>query len=440
MTLDRLIKRIVARDFTIGIIGLGYVGLPLAVTALGKDFKVIGFDVDQARVDKINKGETVIAHIPGDQFVGAIAEGRFEATTDMSRLSEPDAILIAVPTPLDRRKDPDLTYVESATKSIATALRKDQLVVLESTTWPGTTRKKLLPLLQAGGLKVGEGFYLAFSPEREDPGNKEFSSANTPKVVGADDPNSLKFAKSLYSTLAESAVPVSSSDTAEAVKLTENIFRAVNIALVNELKMVFEKMNINVWEVIEAASSKPFGYTAFYPGPGLGGHCIPIDPSYLTWRAKDFNASTPFIDLASNINAAMPDYVVERLTHALNEHASRGVNGAKILLIGMAYKKNVDDMRESPAIKLTLLLEARGCAVEYHDPHIPEIRATPDHPEFAARKSVDLTPDALASYDVILIATDHDDVDWAQVVEHGRLIVDTRNACAEQPQDKVVRA
>jgi UDP-N-acetyl-D-glucosamine dehydrogenase len=438
--LDRLLDRVNQRDFTIGIIGLGYVGLPLALTAAGKGFKVLGFDIEQSRVEQIMRGETIIKHIDGAQFVEPIAAGRFEATADMARLSEPDAILIAVPTPLDKHQDPDLTYVEKSTESIAAALRPSQLVVLESTTWPGTTREVMLPILEAGGLKAGTDFFLAFSPEREDPGNAKFSNAAIPKVVGADDAGSLKLACALYDGLVAGTVPVTSSATAEAVKLTENIFRSVNIALVNELKIIFDQMGINVWEVIEAAKSKPFGYMAFYPGPGLGGHCIPIDPFYLTWKAKEFETSTRFIELAGQINTAMPNYVVSRLAEALDRQTGRGLNGSKILLIGMAYKKNVDDMRESPALKLTHLLEDRGSAVDYHDPHIPEVPMTRDHPEFAGRKSVDLTPANLAAYDVVLIATDHDDVDWAHVVEHARLVVDTRNVCGAIASDKVVRA
>jgi UDP-N-acetyl-D-glucosamine dehydrogenase len=438
--LDRLLDRVEQRDFTIGIIGLGYVGLPLALTSVAKGFKVLGFDVEQSRVDQIMAGGTVIKHIPGEQFAGPIAEGRFEATSDMARLAEPDAILIAVPTPLDKHQDPDLSYVVKSTQSIAAALRPGQLVVLESTTWPGTTHEVMLPILEANGLKAGSDFFLAFSPEREDPGNAKFSNAAIPKVVGADDAGSLKLACALYDGLVTGTVPVSSSATAEAVKLTENIFRSVNIALVNELKIIFDQMGINVWEVIEAAKSKPFGYMAFYPGPGLGGHCIPIDPFYLTWKAKEFETSTRFIELAGQINTAMPNYVVAKLAEALDRQTGRGLNGAKILLIGMAYKKNVDDMRESPALKLTHLLEDRGSTVDYHDPHIPEVPMTRDHPEFAGRKSVDLNAGNLAGYDVVLIATDHDDVDWAHVVEHAKLVVDTRNVCGAIASDKVVRA
>jgi UDP-N-acetyl-D-glucosamine dehydrogenase len=428
-TLDRLVERVAAHDFTIGIIGLGYVGLPLALTAVAKGFGVLGFDVEQARVERLMAGETVIKHIPGEQLAAAIAAEKFEATSDMARLSEPDAILIAVPTPLDKHQEPDLTYVENSTRSIAAALRPGQLVVLESTTWPGTTREVMQPILEAAGLKAGHDFYLAFSPEREDPGNPDFTNSVIPKVIGADDAASLRLATAVYDGLVSRTVPVTSSATAEAVKLTENIFRSVNIALVNELKMIFDKMGINVWEVIEAAKTKPFGYMAFYPGPGLGGHCIPIDPFYLTWKAREFETSTRFIELAGQINTAMPRFVVNRLGEALDRTTGRGLNGSRILIIGMAYKKNVDDMRESPALKLTELLELRGAKVDYHDPHIPEIPMTRDHPEFAGRVSVALTPENLGGYDVVLVATDHADVDWGAVVDHAKLVVDTRNVC-----------
>ncbi|MEN3747619.1 nucleotide sugar dehydrogenase [Sphingomonas sp. HF-S3] len=436
--LERLFARVDQRDFTIGIIGLGYVGLPLALTAVSKGFRVLGFDVEQSRVDQIMAGGTVIKHIPGEKFAAPIADGSFEATADLGRLGEPDAILIAVPTPLDKHQEPDLTYVENSTRSIAAALRAGQLVVLESTTWPGTTREVMQPILEAGGLKAGSDFFLAFSPEREDPGNPDFTNSIIPKVVGADDPASLQLATKVYDNLVSRTVPVTSAATAEAVKLTENIFRSVNIALVNELKMIFDKMGINVWEVIDAAKSKPFGYMAFYPGPGLGGHCIPIDPFYLTWKAREFESPTRFIELAGQINTSMPRYVIDRLAEALDRQTGRGLNGARILLIGMAYKKNVDDMRESPALKLTELLEHRGSRVDYHDPHIPEVPMTRDHPEFAGRKSVDITAATVAAYDVVLVATDHADVDWDLIVDHAKLVVDTRNVC--RAADNVARA
>jgi UDP-N-acetyl-D-glucosamine dehydrogenase len=311
--------------------------------------------------------------------------------------------------------------------AIAKHMRKGQLIVLESTTWPGTTREVMKPILEAGGLKSGEDFYLAYSPEREDPGNPDFNTAAIPKVVGGDGPAALALADALYSRLVTRTVPVSSPETAEAVKLTENIFRAVNIALVNELKLVFDAMGIDVWEVIEAAKTKPFGFMPFYPGPGLGGHCIPIDPFYLTWKAREFDVVTRFIELAGQINTSMPAYVVHRLAEAVDQQAKRGLNGARVLILGLAYKKNVDDMRESPSLKLIELIEARGATVDFHDPHIPEITATREHAALTGRRSVALGVELLASYDAVLIATDHDAVDYAMVVANARVVVDTRN-------------
>ncbi|MCW3835401.1 nucleotide sugar dehydrogenase [Sphingomonas canadensis] len=438
--LDELLARIEGRDFTIGIIGMGYVGLPLALTAVDRGFRVLGFDVDPDRVAQLNAGVSAIKHIPSASIAAAVSAGSFSATCDMNRLGEPDAILIAVPTPLDRHQDPDLSYVVKSTEAIARRLRAGQLVVLESTTWPGTTTEVMKPILEAGGLRAGKDFFLAFSPEREDPGNPKYSNAIIPKVVGADDPASRALACRLYDNLVAGTVPVSSSATAEAVKLTENIFRSVNIALVNELKLIYDAMGINVWEVIDAAKSKPFGYMAFYPGPGLGGHCIPIDPFYLSWKAREFEVPTRFIELAGLINNAMPQHVVHRLAEAIDKQSGRGLNGARVLIIGMAYKKNVDDMRESPSLRLTELIEARGAHTDYHDPHIPVIPRTREHAALAGRQSVALTPEVLASYDAVLIATDHDDVDWGHVVAHARLVVDTRNACAGIDTDKVVRA
>jgi UDP-N-acetyl-D-glucosamine dehydrogenase len=439
---DAPLSRVAARDFTVGIMGLGYVGLPLALVAVKSGFRVLGFDIDNERVETLNRGESAIAHIATDAIKGALASGKFGATSDLGRLVEADAVLIAVPTPLNRNREPDLSFVENSTRAIAKTLRPGQLIVLESTTWPGTTAEIMKPILEATGLKAGADFFLAFSPEREDPGNVRFATATIPKVVGADDAASLKLACALYDALIVKTVAVSSAATAEAVKLTENIFRSVNIALVNELKVIFDQMGIDVWEVIEAAKSKPFGYMPFYPGPGLGGHCIPIDPFYLTWKAREFEVATRFIELAGEINTSMPHYVMDRLALALDQTAGRGVTGARVLLIGMAYKKNVDDMRESPSLKLVELIEKRGGRVDYHDPHIPQIPLTRAHPELAGRTSVDLTAQALTSYDAVLIATDHDGIDWAHIVKHAKLVVDTRNACARNGVGgpKVVRA
>jgi UDP-N-acetyl-D-glucosamine dehydrogenase len=425
-----LLKRIEARNYTIGIMGLGYVGLPLAMVSIKSGFKVIGFDIDPLRVAQLNRGESGIKHIASSAIKEAVKNGRFSATNDLNELSKPDAILIAVPTPLTRNREPNLSFVENSTRAIAMALRPGQLIVLESTTWPGTTREVMQPLLEATGLDVGKDFFLAFSPEREDPGNGEYATANIPKVIGADDPTSLQIARALYDLLVVQTVAVSSTAVAEAVKLTENIFRSVNIALVNELKVIFEKMGIDVWEVIEAAKTKPFGYMAFYPGPGLGGHCIPIDPFYLTWKAREYEITTRFIELAGEINTNMPHYVVDRLAEALNRHAGRGLNGARILLIGMSYKKNVQDTRESPSLKLIELIERRGATVDYHDPYVPIIPFTREHSELAGRCSVELSAVNLASYEAVVISTDHDAIDWKYVVRHAEVVLDTRNVCA----------
>jgi UDP-N-acetyl-D-glucosamine dehydrogenase len=426
----RILNLIESRQFTVGIMGLGYVGLPLALVSIKSGFRVIGFDTSAARVAQINAGDTGMKHIPGSAMQAAIESRQFEATGDLSRLGEADAILIAVPTPLTRNREPDLTYVENSTRAIAAVLRPGQVVVLESTTWPGTTREVMQPLLEATGLKAGRDFYLAFSPEREDPGNQNHATATIPKVVGADDPTSLKLATALYDALIVTTVPVSSAAAAEAVKLTENIFRSVNIALVNELKVIYERMGIDIWEVIDAAKTKPFGYMAFYPGPGLGGHCIPIDPFYLTWKARELEISTRFIELAGEINTNMPYYVVDRLLEGLDRQTGRALKGARVLVIGMSYKKNIEDTRESPSLRLIELIEHRGATAEYHDPYVAEVPATRQHPKLSGRRSIALSAEKLASYDAVVIATDHDCIDWPLVANSARLVVDTRNACA----------
>jgi UDP-N-acetyl-D-glucosamine dehydrogenase len=352
------------------------------------------------------------------------------ATAKLEELGEPDAILIAVPTPLSKQREPDLTFVEDSARAVAKALRVGQLIILESTTWPGTTQEVMRPILENSGLRAGSDFFLAFSPEREDPGNASFATATIPKIVGADDPASLKLACALYDQLVDRTVPVSTAATAEAVKLTENIFRSVNIALVNELKVIFDRMGIDVWEVIDAAKTKPFGYMPFYPGPGLGGHCIPIDPFYLTWKAREFEVATRFIELAGQINTHMPHYVVNKLVQALDRRTSRGLNGARILIIGLAYKKNIEDTRESPALRLIELIELRGATTDYHDPFVAEIPRTREHAALQGRKSVPISAQMLATYDAIVIATDHDAIDWAAIGENGRLVIDTRNVCA----------
>lgn len=426
-----LLDKIGSRKAVLGIIGMGYVGVPLAISALGAGYRVLGFDVDAARVCALNAGEAVLRHIPMQPINAARAEGRFEATTDTARLAEPDALLIAVPTPLNKQREPDLSYIVSTAEAIGVVLRPGQLVVLESTTYPGTTEEVMKPILERlSGLKNGVDFFLAFSPEREDPGNPNFGTSTIPKVVGGSGADALDIAEALYGTLVVKTVPVSSTATAEAVKLTENIFRSVNIALVNELKIVYQAMGIDIWEVIDAAKTKPFGFMPFYPGPGLGGHCIPIDPFYLTWKAREYDIFSRFIDLAGQINTRMPYIVVDGLVEAMSRHSGKPLAGSTVLILGIAYKKNIDDLRESPALKLIEILEKRGAATLFHDPHIPVVPRTAEHPEFAGRRSVALDAETLARADAILIAADHDAVDYAAVVRSGKLVLDTRNACA----------
>jgi UDP-N-acetyl-D-glucosamine dehydrogenase len=429
-TIEALIAAVVERRATVGVIGLGYVGLPLSLVAAQAGFRVLGFDISAARVAGLNGGETFIRHVPPALLADALAGGRFEATADFGRLREPDALLVCVPTPLTRHREPDLSFVEKTAQAIAAALRPGQLIVLESTTYPGTTDEVVKPILEAGGLRSGTDFYLAYSPEREDPGNPDFATARIPKVVGGDGPDALRLGQALYGALVVRTVPVSSMATAEAVKLTENIFRSVNIALVNELKLVYDAMGIDVWEVVEAAKTKPFGFMPFYPGPGLGGHCIPIDPFYLTWKAREFDITARFIELAGEVNTRMPYHVVDRLAEAVDRRVGKAFSGARVLVLGLAYKKNVDDIRESPSLKLIELIEARGAACDYHDPFVPVITPTREHPTLTGRRSVSLDPSSVATYDAVLIATDHDEVPYGLVVEHAPVVVDTRNACA----------
>ncbi len=422
-----LADRFRGRTATVGVIGLGYVGLPLVRAMTDAGFTVYGFDIDQQKVDMLERGATYIRHLPGEHFAGLIADGKFIATADFGRTAEADALLICVPTPLTHHREPDLSYVETTVRAIVPHLRRGQLVVLESTTYPGTSRELMKPLLEATGLLSGRDFYMAYSPEREDPGNAQFTTTAIPKVVGGDGPDAVMVACALYDQFVSSTVPVSNLDTAEAVKITENIFRAVNIALVNELKTIYSAMDIDVWEVIEAAKTKPFGYMAFYPGPGLGGHCIPIDPFYLTWRAREHEITTRFIELAGEINTAMPGVVVDRVAAELNLRFARSLNGARVLLLGLAYKKNVDDIRESPAFKLIDLLEKAGAEVNFHDPYVAEIPAMREHAQFSGRSGVALTPDVIQAHDLCLICTDHDGVDYGVVADHAPLVVDTRN-------------
>ncbi|CAN1537438.1 WecC UDP-N-acetyl-D-mannosaminuronate dehydrogenase [Caulobacteraceae bacterium] len=427
---DRFLAKITDRQVVVGIIGMGYVGLPLAVAFGAAGIRVLGFDVDPAKADALNVGQSYIKHIAADRVSALRQANLLEATADMDRLSEPDALLICVPTPLTRHLEPDLSFVVDTTKAIAARLRPGQIVILESTTYPGTTREVMQPLLEAGGLKAGVDFFIAYSPEREDPGNLDFSTARIPKVVGADDPASLAIADALYGTFVPKTVPVSSAATAEAVKITENVFRAVNIALVNELKVVFDAMGINVWEVIDAASTKPFGFMPFYPGPGLGGHCIPIDPFYLTWKAREYGQHTRFIELAGQINSSMPDHVIRVLAESLDKQKGRGLNGARILVVGVAYKKNVDDIRESPSLILMEKLESRRSVVDFYDPFVPIIDGTREHPSLNGRSGIDWNDSVISAYDAVVIATDHDVVDYRSLVALSPLVIDTRNACA----------
>jgi len=418
-------SKVEARTARVGIIGLGYVGLPLARTFAAGDYPVIGFDVDPAKIAKLKKNESYIAHVSEETLREMRAKG-FEATSDFSRLSEADAILICVPTPLTDAREPDLQYVIKSAEAVAKALRPGQLVVLESTTYPGTTRRVMLPILETTGLTAGKDFFIAFSPEREDPGNPQFSTQSIPKVVGGLDERTGELACGLYGRVVVNVVPVSSPEVAEACKLLENTYRAVNIALVNELKVLYDRMGIDVWEVIDAAKTKPFGYQAFYPGPGLGGHCIPIDPFYLTWVARQYGLTTRFIELAGEVNTAMPAFVVSKLTDALNDDG-KPIKGSKVLLLGMAYKKNVDDARESPGFEIMEMLLKKGARVEYNDPHIPTLPPMRHYPTLRMA-SQELTPEYLDRCDAVVVVTDHSAYDWDFILKHAALVIDTRNA------------
>lgn len=422
-------KKITDKTATIGVIGLGYVGLPLCIATVQNGLQTLGFDIDPAKPAALEKGQSYLKHIEAARISGLVTSGRFSATADFDRLGEPDVLVICVPTPLTAHREPDLTYLENTCSEIAGRLRPGQMVILESTTYPGTTIEIMQPILETSELKADSDFFMAFSPEREDPGNLLFSTSSIPKVVGADSEAARQIAEAFYSIFIKHVVMVSSTRTAEMVKLTENIFRAVNIALVNELKVIAEAMDIDIWEVIDAAKTKPFGFMPFYPGPGLGGHCIPIDPFYLTWKAKEYDITTRFIELAGEINSAMPYRVVERLALALDQHAGKGLKGARILMLGLAYKKNIDDIRESPALKLMEILHKRAAQVSYFDPHVPVIGSSREHPGLAGKQSETWRENLAADYDAVLIVTDHDSVDYAALARHARVIVDTRNAC-----------
>jgi len=437
MPADRKPEFFKGAQLKVGIIGCGYVGLPLALRFAEAGHRVTGFDTDPVKVAMLNAGKSYIDHIPQNKIQQFVISRHFGATTDFSKLKETDAVLICVPTPLDERREPDLSYVEQTAISIQPHLQKGQLVVLESTTYPGTTEELVLPILEKSGLRcpiatgiesenIPSDFFLAFSPEREDPGNKQYGLAQIPKVVGGANPPSSRAAQALYAQVVARVVPVSSTRAAEMAKLLENIFRCVNIALVNELKLLATRMNIDIWEVIEAAATKPFGFMPFYPGPGLGGHCIPVDPYYLSWKAREFDFAARFIELAGEINTAMPYHVVDSISSSLNSH-KKSLNGSRLLILGVAYKKDVDDLRESPALKIMQLLQQRGAQIDYNDPYFPQMHKM-RHFNFENMKSVAISKESLATYDAAIITTDHSSYDYHAIVDGSKLVVDTRNA------------
>lgn len=442
-----LLNKIENKSAVIGIIGLGYVGLPLGLEFASKGFNVLGFDLDETKIKNLNEGKSYIKHIASKRIKDVVDKKTFSTTNEFSRLPETDAIIICVPTPLDEHREPDMTYIVNTAETIAKYLRKGQLVSLESTTYPGTTDEILLPMFEKSGERdggkkyvIGKDFYLSFSPEREDPNNPSYNTATIPKVIGGVTPECVKVAASLYNHVVIKTVPVSSTRAAEATKLTENIYRSVNIALVNELKMVFDRMGIDVWEVIEAASTKPFGFQPFFPGPGLGGHCIPIDPFYLTWKAREYEVHTRFIELAGEVNTYMPYYVVEKGGEALNR-IKKSLNGSKVLILGVAYKKDIDDMRESPSLRLIELFREKGSEVSYNDPYVSKLPRTRKY-QFDM-KSVELTKENLAKFDLIVLSTDHSDYDYKMIAENARLIVDSRNAFARHgiiENKKIIKA
>lgn len=431
--------KIKSKKLTVGILGLGYVGLPLVREFASVGLRVIGFDIDEKKVKVLNAGRSIIKHIAHSQIKQIVKTGLFNATTNMARLKTIDAILVCVPTPLTQNREPDMQFIIGSTETIAKYLRTRQLVVLESTTYPGTTRELVVPILESSGLKAGRDFHLAYSPEREDPGNKDFTTKTIPKVVGGLTNKCRDMACKLYNAVIVRTVPVSSLEVAEAAKILENVYRCVNIAMVNELKMVFDKMGIDVWEVINAATTKPFGFSAFYPGPGLGGHCIPIDPFYLTWKARQYGMPTRFIELAGEINTSMPHYVIAKTMEALNER-SKSLKGSKVLVLGLAYKKDIDDLRESPSIELVELLRQKGAKVDYNDPYIPKTHKQRMHDLKMTSKK--LSAEMLAGYDVVLISTNHSDYNYNWIVKNARLVVDTRNATAKvrRGHRKIVKA
>lgn len=436
-----ILNKLQSKQALVAIMGMGYVGFPLALATHKQGFSVLAFDIDIQKIKSLNEGKSYLRGIADSDIHGMVQAGRFHATSNAKKLENADVIIMCVPTPLTKNREPDLSFVETTTRIIASVLRSGQLIVLESTTYPGTTEEFIKPILEETGLRCGDDFFLAYSPEREDPGNGFYSTHSIPKVVGADDKKSQSLAVAFYDNIVPKTVPVSSAATAEAVKLTENIFRSVNIALVNELKIVFSKMGIDIWEVIDAAKTKPFGFMPFYPGPGVGGHCIPIDPFYLTWKSREFDMPTRFIELAGQINAKMPDHVINSLRVGMDKHFKRGLNGSRILIVGIAYKKDVDDMRESPSMIIFEKLLSYGAIVDYHDSFIPVIPHTREHGELFGLRSVEINAETLKNYDAAIIATDHSNIDYEMLVTSGVLLIDTRNATARfGNRDNIIKA
>ncbi|MGB5219240.1 MAG: nucleotide sugar dehydrogenase [Smithella sp.] len=435
---NNLMKKIQNADALIGVIGLGYVGLPLALAYAEKDFHVLGFDIDSKKVKALNSGQNYISHMDGKKVTQVVKSKKLSATTDFSRLGEPDAIIICVPTPLTPQLDPDMSYIIKTTEQIKKCLRAGQLIVLESTTYPGTTEELVKDMLEQTGMICGRDFYMAFSPEREDPGNKDFHTTNIPKIVGGVDKDSGDLAQALYKKVIQQTVRVGNARTAEAVKLTENIFRAINIAMVNELKIIYEKMDIDVWEVLDAASTKPFGFMRFNPGPGWGGHCIPLDPFYLSWKARECGIDTKFIELAGEVNRLMPGYIIGKLQQALNDRG-KSIKGSKLMILGLAYKKDINDTRETPAFKIMRRLSEMGAKISYHDPFVPEILHTRQWPEAPVLKSQPLTEKNITAKDALIIITDHTSVDYKLIAKHAKLIIDSRGVY-RKPMKNVVKA
>ena len=436
MTHEVLIEKLNNKSAVIGIVGLGYVGLPLMLRFVEVGYKVLGIDIDEAKVSQLNEGRSYIEHISSEKITKAVKSGRFEATSDFSYGAKADALILCVPTPLNKYREPDLSFVLNTTDALVPFLRSGQVVSLESTTYPGTTDEELKPRIESNGLRVGKDIYLVFSPEREDPGNPDFETHTIPKVCGGDTPQCLEVGLSLYGQVINQVVPVSSTRTAEMTKLLENIHRAVNIGLVNEMKIVADRMGVDIHEVIRAAATKPFGFVPYYPGPGLGGHCIPIDPFYLTWKAREYGVNTRFIELAGEINRSMPEWVISKVVDSLNDR-SKSIKGSNALVLGIAYKKNVDDMRESPSVELMEILQQKGAIISYSDPHVPVFPKMRKH-QFNL-KSVQLTADTIGNYDFVLLATNHDAFDYDLIKKHAKLIIDTRGVYLN-PSNNVVKA